>query len=324
MPYAILRFAKKKMGAVSAAYAHNERKKEAYKSNPDIDTARKPDNYHLIQPQQTYRREIQRLIQAAACKTRKDSTVMVETLITASPEFMNKLPPPGQREYFQRAYDFIANKIGQQNIIAATVHMDEKTPHMHLSFCPITPDGRLSAKDILGNQAKLSKWQTEYHSHMAARWPKLERGASALETKRKHIPVWLFKQAAQLDKRLVEVENALADITALNAKKKREAAIALLQEWFPQAKRFTAQIKTVDAHIKALEQAAKVANERTAVVRGDMKNRLEDKDGELRQARQEAMRLQEILRQQQSLMRQIPPDILERIQKKPKERGQDR
>ena len=37
MPYAILRFQKRKAGSVAACERHNERKKESYKSNPDID-----------------------------------------------------------------------------------------------------------------------------------------------------------------------------------------------------------------------------------------------------------------------------------------------
>lgn len=156
MPYAILRFKKCKSGGVTACYAHNECKKEAYKSNPDIDAARKPDNYHLIMPKQTYLREVRRQIAAASCKTRKDSTVMVETLITASPEFMSTLPPPEQWAYFQRALQFMESKIGGDNIIAAVVHTDERTAHMHLSFCPITADKKLSAKNILGNQVQLS------------------------------------------------------------------------------------------------------------------------------------------------------------------------
>ena len=57
MSYAILRFKKCKSGGVTAAYAHNERKKESYKSNPDIVPERKPDNYHLVLPKQTYLRE---------------------------------------------------------------------------------------------------------------------------------------------------------------------------------------------------------------------------------------------------------------------------
>jgi hypothetical protein len=186
MPYAILRFAKKKSGGVTACYAHNERKKEAYKSNPDIDTSRKQENYHLVLPKQTYHREVKRLISAAGCRTRKDSTVMVETLITASPEFMKALPPSEQREYFTRALAFVESKVGKENIIAAVVHMDEATPHMHLSFCPITEgkNGKsLSAKAILGNQAQLSRWQSDYHAHMSARWTELERGISSMETR---------------------------------------------------------------------------------------------------------------------------------------------
>jgi hypothetical protein len=51
---------------------------------------------------------------------------MVETLITASPEFMNSLPPEEQKAYFQTALDFISERVGKQNILSAVVHMDVK------------------------------------------------------------------------------------------------------------------------------------------------------------------------------------------------------
>jgi hypothetical protein len=58
MPYAILRFQKRKAGGVAACERHNERKKEAYKSNPDIDMERSKNNYHLIAPPKyTYKKE---------------------------------------------------------------------------------------------------------------------------------------------------------------------------------------------------------------------------------------------------------------------------
>lgn len=158
MPYAILRFQKRKAGSVAACERHNERKKEAYKSNPDIDMERSKHNYHLVPPPRyTYKKEINRMVQAAGCKVRKDSVMMVETLITASPEFMNSLPPEEQKAYFAMALDFIAERVGKQNILSAVVHMDEKTPHMHLCFVPITPEGKLSAKYFLGNQKSLSE-----------------------------------------------------------------------------------------------------------------------------------------------------------------------
>ena len=90
MPYAILRFQKRKAGGVAACERHNERKKEAYKSNPDIDMERSKDNYHLVNPPRyTYKKEINRMVAEAGCRTRKDSVMMVETLITASPELPN-------------------------------------------------------------------------------------------------------------------------------------------------------------------------------------------------------------------------------------------
>ena len=152
MPYAILRFQKRKAGGVAACERHNERKKEAYKSNPDIDMERSKNNYHLVAPPKyTYKKEINRKVAEAGCRTRKDSVMMVETLITASPEFMNQLPPEEQKAYFTMALDFISERVGEQNILSAVVHMDERTPHMHLCFVPITPDNKLSAKTILGN-----------------------------------------------------------------------------------------------------------------------------------------------------------------------------
>ena len=319
MPYAILRFAKRKTGGVTANYVHNERKKTVYKSNPDINTDRSKDNYHFVEPRQTYCKEVNRIIAEAGCKTRSNSTVMVETLITASPEFMNILPPEEQREYFSRAFEFMAEKIGKDNIISAVVHMDEKTPHMHLSFCPITEDKRLSAKSILGNQAQLSKWQTWFHECMSSRWNVLERGLSSMETKRKHIPVWLFKTAERLDKQFDGITAALTNINALNAGKKRDKALSLLAEWLPEAEKFTAQIKTVDEYIKRLKQDVEIKEKNTQYWKceaNENKEKLIDRTLEIR-------RLQTQLEKQKRLLDRISPEVLEQLKIK-KERGSDR
>lgn len=220
MPYAILRFAKKKAGAVAACERHNERKKEKYVSNPDIEMDRTADNYHIVKPKNfTYNKACKQLIKERGCKERENSIRMVETLITASPEFLAELSLQEQREYFTRAVNFMADKIGSRNIISAVVHMDERTPHMHLSFCPITEDGRLSAKEILGNQKKLSQWQTDFHECMVDRWPQLQRGESAMVTGRKHIPLYLHKMGQHLDKQYEEIVKALdAKAQARNAR----------------------------------------------------------------------------------------------------------
>ncbi|MCC8065811.1 MAG: plasmid recombination protein, partial [Clostridiales bacterium] len=152
----ILRFAKYKGPEIGNIEAHNERTKEKYASNPDVDTSKSKQNFHLVTPKRKYRAEAERQIAEAGCRTRKDSVRVVEALVTASPEFFKGKKKSEVKAYFQYALEFIQQHQDPKTIISAVVHMDEKTPHMHLSFVPLTPDGRLSAKDIVGNKKKLT------------------------------------------------------------------------------------------------------------------------------------------------------------------------
>lgn len=310
MPYAILRFQKKKAGAVAACERHNERKKGAYKSNPDIDMERSKDNYHIITPPKTtYRQEINRRIREAGAKARKDSVFLVETLITASPEFMHSLSKEEQREYFERACDFLAGRIGKHNIISAVVHMDEKTPHMHLSFCPITEDGRLNAKSILGNQKNLSRWQTDFHECMSDRWQELERGKSSMETKRKHIPTWLFKLGGRLDKQHEDILKALSDINAFNAGKKRDEAVKLLKEWMPETDRFANEVLKIRDYLAYTKKTAEIQKQNA----GYWKKEAGSKDMELAKAHAAIRELESIARKQKKILEKIPPELLKEI-----------
>ena len=160
--YAILRFAKYKGPEIGNIEAHNERTKEKYASNPDVDISRSKYNFHLIEPQRKYRAEAERQIKEAGCRTRSDSVRVVEALVTATPEFFQGNKKSEIRTYFQEALTFLQQNQDPKTIISAVVHMDEKTPHMHLSFVPLTADGRLSAKEIVGNKKKLTQWQDKF------------------------------------------------------------------------------------------------------------------------------------------------------------------
>ena len=184
--YAILRFAKYKGPEIGHIESHNERTKEKYASNPDVDTSRSHLNFHLVTPQRKYRAEAEKQIAEAGCRTRSDSVRVVEALVTSSPEFFKGKKKSEVKAYFQEALDFIREHQDPKNIISAVVHMDEKTPHMHLCFVPLTEDGRLSAKEIVGNKKKLTQWQDRFWEHMVKKYPDLERGESASETGRDH------------------------------------------------------------------------------------------------------------------------------------------
>jgi hypothetical protein len=252
--YAILRFEKHKGNPARPLEAHHERQKEKYASNPDVDPSRSKYNFHIVQPQGRYYHFIQSRIEQAGCRTRKDSTRFVDTMITASPEFFRGKSVKETAAFFQRAADFLIRRVGRENIVSAVVHMDEKTPHMHLTFVPLTKDNRLSAKEILGNRASLSKWQDDFHSYMVEKYPELERGENARETGRQHIPTRVFKQAVHLTKQAKQIEAALSGINPLNAGKKREEVLALMDKFFPQMENFETVLKKYRAGLSRLEQ----------------------------------------------------------------------
>ena len=63
--YAIMRFMKYKRPAIGSIEAHDERTKETYASNPDIDPARTHLNFHLVEPGGHYQAEAERQIREA-------------------------------------------------------------------------------------------------------------------------------------------------------------------------------------------------------------------------------------------------------------------
>ena len=244
--YAILRFAKYKGPEIGHIEAHNERTKEKYASNPDVDTSRSHLNFHLVTPGRKYRAEAEKQIAAAGCRTRSDSVRVVEALITASPEFFKEKKSSEISEYFNEALEFMKQHQSPETIISAVVHMDERTPHMHLCFVPLTEDNRLSAKDIVGNKKKLTWWQDEFWKHMAGKYPDLERGESASETGRTHIPPRLFKEAVHLTRMKEQIMDILADTNPFNKKAKAEELEMLLDKYIPGVESMRTKLKKYD------------------------------------------------------------------------------
>lgn len=130
--------------------------------------------------------------------------------------------------------------------------MDEKTPHMHLCFVPLTADGRLSAKDIIGNKKKLTQWQDEFWKHMVKKYLDFERGESASETGRTHIPPRLFKEAVRLNRQKDKITRLLSEITPLNAKKKSTEIEAILTDYIPSVEKLMTRMKKVGSTVKEL------------------------------------------------------------------------
>lgn len=274
--FAILRFAKYKGPEISNIEAHNERTKEEYASNPDIDKSRSHLNFHLLEPERKYRAEAERQIKDAGCRTRSDSVRLVEALVTATPEFFKGKKKAEIKTYFQEALDFIKEHQDPKTIISAVVHMDEKTPHMHLCFVPLTEDKRLSAKEIVGNKKKLTWWQDEFWKHMVGKYPDLERGESASETGRTHIPPRLFKEAVHLNRMKDQIMAILNDSNPFNKKAKAEELETLLDKYVPGVEAMRTKLKKYDKTYKELTaENAELEKELNSASRESIQKKLE-------------------------------------------------
>ena len=302
MPYAIMRFEKRKSGAIGGLNKHHERQKKKYESNPDIDQKRTAHNYHIIRPRMQYRDEISKRINNAGCKVRKDSVLFIDTLITASPEFFDWRSPSESRMYFERAANFLEREVGRSNIISAVVHMDERTPHMHLCFTPITPDKRLCAKEIIGNRDKLVWWQDKFHEHMAAAFPELKRGEPAIETKRKHMPVRVYKQAVRLDEDMAIIKQELENINPLNAPKKKKEISDRLADWIPAYNKFEAQLQPFKSQLDVMRKNQQAVQEK-----------YERENVRHNQAKSKQHQLQQQLWDYEEFVKSIPDDLREEL-----------
>ena len=317
MAYAILRFAKRKGGAAKAIAAHNERTKEAYASNPDIDKSRTVQNEHLIAPRWSYGQEIRHRIGMAGWRGRRDSVKFVETLITTSPEFA-KAHESEMPEYFERALGFLKERVGEENIFSAVVHMDEKTPHMHLCFVPLTKDKRLSAKEILGNKKAMIRWQDDFYACMSERWPELERGPPAVETKRRHLTPQWYKRVTAMDTKLEKLETALNGINVLNAGKKREEAVALLAQLLPEVESFQAEIQRMQQAVSrslTMQRCSAEENE-------TLKDELTAERRKSAEQRAKLTVLEERYKRAEKLLKRLPLELTERVEDK--EKSQER
>ncbi|KXY28139.1 hypothetical protein AT267_10725, partial [Bacillus cereus] len=191
MSYAIIRMQKFKQGDIKGLQFHHQRERES-QTNPDIIPGAQELNYDLVNEQNIdYKQVIEEKIAERVARTvRRDAVIMCEFLITSDREFFEGLEPEKERLFFETALDFIKQEYGEQNVIHATVHKDEMTPHMHCAIVPITEDGRLSAKEYFGKRQQLIALQDNFQKHMVENGFELKRGISS---SRKHVEMGRMK-----------------------------------------------------------------------------------------------------------------------------------
>lgn len=199
MASGIMRIVKRRRGAVYGLQLEANRTRAEHESGrdfpaSDIDWSRTDNNVHLVYTE-SWRKAITERIKSEGLKERKDSTVMLDGLYTASPDWFRERSSEEVMDYFQACLDFhVAEFCGGDKslVLNAVIHLDEQTPHMQVASVPIVRDERgahLSAKLILGNRQAMQRHQDRFWASVA-RDRGLDRGErrdTTTQRQRKHL-----------------------------------------------------------------------------------------------------------------------------------------
>ncbi|MEC2855775.1 MobV family relaxase [Bacillus cereus] len=195
-----------KMTDVKGLQIHNQREKESH-SNSDIIQERTEQNYDLIHDKRKvdYKKFIQNRIDNGVVSNRairKDAVVCCSFMISASPDYMNSLSQAEQRRFFEESVCFLKARYGEENFVYASVHVDEKTPHMHVGMVPVNEKQKLSAYSFFKNKSEFHDLQDKIYEHVKEKGFDIERGVSS---DRKHLSTQRFK-AVTLQQEIEELE----------------------------------------------------------------------------------------------------------------------
>lgn len=301
MSYIVARMEKLKSGNLGGIYKHNERIFEKH-SNQDIDVSRSHLNYELTDRDRSvsYEKQIKDYIdrnKISRRATRADAVLCDEWIITSDQKFFEGLSEQETRRFFETAMDYFAQNYGWSNIAYASVHLDERTPHMHMGIVPMR-NGKLSSKAMFTRE-ELKKIQDELPKHMGRHGFELQRGE--LGSEKKHKTVAEFKKEIanqELGQELVKQFGAPEFINDMTGQFETRATFEAAQQLEhvgikTQVRETTFQEKT--DWVREQVSALKLSQNEAEAVLGQFDVKLEEKKGEVAKIASEASQsLQEL------------------------------
>lgn len=226
--------------------SHNKREKKAYNSNPDIKLELTKNNIELVPLDSKYvkgfheKTKEYKLEHDERMKTEREdrkrtysqmldrskNVVADEMIFTASPGFFKGLKNKDIKKWANTCMEFVYQDLGykKEQVLHATVHMDEKTPHIHCVVIPLvkkldkrtnTERYTISKKQYIRDNKHLSELQDKYWKRLTNKGFKLERGIKGSDVEHQDIKEYK-KQSRILGKQLDStnnmLENAITDL----------------------------------------------------------------------------------------------------------------
>ena len=230
--------------------SHNKREKKAYNSNPDINIELSKNNIELVPLTEKYvkgfynitkeyRKEHDERMKTEREDRKRTFNQMVnnsknvvadELLFTATKDFFKDMGNEELMLWANTCMEFVYNDLGytKEQVLHATIHLDEKTPHIHCVVVPLvkkydkrtdTERYTISKKQYIKDKIHLSELQDMYHKRLTDKGFDLERGIKGSDNK--HIKIKEYKsitnklnhelnvKSDKLDKAMIDFEEKI-------------------------------------------------------------------------------------------------------------------
>ena len=216
--------------------SHNKREKKAYQSNPNIKLELTKNNIEFVpldvkyvkgfdELTKEYKKEHDERMKTERADRKKryhemlnssKNVVADELVMTASYNFFKDMSREQIKDWADTCMEFVYNDLGykKEQILHATVHLDEETPHIHCVVVPLvkkldkrtnTERYTISKKQYIKDKIQLSHLQDLYHKRLTERGYDLERGIKGSDNK--HIKIKEYKQLTKKLNHELNVKN---------------------------------------------------------------------------------------------------------------------
>ena len=251
--YAVLHI-QKISGSAYALGLHNDREKldKNYSIKENINQERTRLNYssEKFKGEKNLDKAIaQNITQNKKSKRKigKNQVKAFSVVLSGSHERMKELEKQmgkdkGLAKWCNENIKFLQEEFGAKNIVKFWLHRDEKTPHLHAVLTPITEDGRLNAKEILGNKKTFEERQTRYAEKMAQFG--LERGVEKAITQAHHVDINDWYREQYKTKQLLE--QAQKELSYFEKEIKQKSALEKASDVFGDKKKVRELKKNVE------------------------------------------------------------------------------
>ena len=225
--------------------SHNKREKKAYQSNKDIKIELSKNNIELVplnvkyvkgfdELTKEYKKEHEERMKTERNDRKKryhemlnssKNVVADELVMTASHNFFKDMSREQIKEWADTCMEFVYNDLGykKEQILHATVHLDELTPHIHCVVVPLvkkydkrtnTERYTISKKQYIKDKIQLSQLQDLYHKRLTEKGYDLERGIKGSDNQ--HIKIKEYKKMTkklnqELNVRNDRIDKAMSD-----------------------------------------------------------------------------------------------------------------